>query len=131
MAWQCILNDRKKRKHLNSVTMYCEKLEKLYAKNPPVRPKNPQKFSMMKRLKVPNPTEYQRRPLISNIVPAYFPISMLPISGENGVKQYYNLTNVNNYNTDINVNHQSETKPKWTGIEDILTAYQEYTKGNF
>lgn len=114
------------------MTAYCEKVAKAYSKNPPKQPKLFSKMKLLKRLKPPTLQEFRPRPLpplISNMVPAYYSASILPIPGENGMKQYCKIAEVNNY--EDHPQRQENEKPKWTGLEDILIAYKEYSKGKF
>ncbi|KYN10191.1 Genetic suppressor element 1 [Trachymyrmex cornetzi] len=125
VTWQHVLADRKKRKSVNSVTAYCENRAKVYSRNPPALPK-PQKMRLLDKVKAKHIPE---RP------------SPLPplVPGENGVKQYYKTTDINestdiNENIDINKNTNTDEisekikKPRWTGIVDVMFAYSEYLK---
>lgn len=125
VTWQHVLADRKKRKSVNSVTAYCENRAKVYSRNPPALPKLP-KMRLLDKVKAKHIPE---RP------------SPLPplVPGENGVKQYYKTTDINestdiNETTDINENTNTDEirekikKPRWTGIVDVMFAYSEYLK---
>lgn len=50
--------------------------------------------------------------------------------GENGVKQHCKIVDIKivDDNVDDHVGGKNE-RPKWTGIEDIMLAYSEYSKG--
>ena len=65
-------------------------------------------------------------PLVSGIVPPkYYPV--LPIPGENGVKQHYKITEINDDADEVASNKGDSTR--WTGIEDVIHVYREYQKG--
>lgn len=125
-TWQYVLQDRKKRKSTNSVTVYCERIAKVYSKDPPPLPKPPQKMRLLDKVKVKHVPERPPPlpPLVPNIVSMYYPT--FPMPGENGVKQYSKVIDVCD-----NTDEQSEKKekPRWNGIEDIMLAYREYSKG--
>lgn len=128
VTWQYVLADRKKRKSANSVTAYCERIAKVYSKNPPALPKPPQKMRLLDRIKV-KPTSERPPPLpplVPNIVPMYYPT--LPMPGENGVKQHCKTIDISESTDEIN---ERKEKPRWTGIEDVMFAYKEYLKGKF
>ncbi|CAL1677986.1 unnamed protein product [Lasius platythorax] len=125
VTWQYVLADRKKRKSANSVTAYCERIAKVYSKNPPALPKPPQKMRLLDRIKV-KPTSERPPPLpplVPNIVPMYYPT--LPMPGENGVKQHCKTIDISESTDEIN---ERKEKPRWTGIEDVMFAYKEYLK---
>lgn len=67
-------------------------------------------------------------PLVPNIVSVGYPA--LPMPGENGVKQHCKIVDIKivDDNVDDHVGGKNE-RPKWTGIEDIMLAYSEYSKG--
>lgn len=50
--------------------------------------------------------------------------------GENGMKQHCQIVDIKimDENADDRVVGKRE-RPKWTGIEDIMLAYSEYSKG--
>lgn len=135
VTWQHVLADRKKRKSANSVTAYCEKIAKVYSRNPPALPKPPQKMRLLDKVKVKHIPERPPPlpPLVPNIIPNIVPM-YYPMPGENGVKQYYKTTDINE-STDINENTETDEisekieKPRWTGIVDVMFAYSEYLKG--
>ncbi|KYQ47338.1 hypothetical protein ALC60_13673 [Trachymyrmex zeteki] len=134
VTWQHVLADRKKRKSANSVTAYCEKIAKVYSRNPPALPKPPQKMRLLDKVKVKHIPERPPPlpPLVPNIIPNIVPM-YYPMPGENGVKQYYKTTDINE-STDINENTETDEisekieKPRWTGIVDVMFAYSEYLK---
>lgn len=130
VTWQYVLQDRKKRRSSNSVTAYCERIAKVYSKNPPTLPKPPQKMRLLDRVKVKQVPERPPPlpPLVPNIVSMGYPA--LPMPGENGVKQHCKIVDIKivDENVDDHVGGKNE-RPKWTGIEDIMLAYSEYSKG--
>lgn len=130
ITWQYVLQDRKKRRSSNSVTAYCERIAKAYLKNPPTLPKPPQKMRLLDRVKVKQVPERPPPlpPLVPNIVSMGYPA--LPMPGENGVKQHCKIVDIKivDENVDDHVGRKNE-RPKWTGIEDIMLAYSEYSKG--
>lgn len=130
VTWQYVLQDRKKRRSSNSVTAYCERIAKAYSKNPPTLPKPPQKMRLLDRVKVKQVPERPPPlpPLVPNIVSMGYPA--LPMPGENGVKQHCKIVDIKivDDNVDDHVGGKNE-RPKWTGIEDIMLAYSEYSKG--
>lgn len=67
-------------------------------------------------------------PLVPNIVSMGYPA--LPMPGENGMKQHCQIVDIKimDENADDRVVGKRE-RPKWTGIEDIMLAYSEYSKG--
>ncbi|XP_024871852.1 uncharacterized protein LOC112454592 isoform X1 [Temnothorax curvispinosus] len=122
VTWQYVLADRKKRKSANSVTAYCERIAKVYSRNPPALPKPAQKMRLLDRVKVKHTPE--RPPPLPPLGPKYY--STLPMPGENGVKQHCKAID-----SDIDiVDEMSEKreKPRWTGIVDVMFAYSEYLK---
>lgn len=129
VTWQYVLQDRKKRRSSNSVTAYCERIAKAYSKNPPTLPKPPQKMRLLDRVKVKQVPERPPPlpPLVPNIVSMGYPA--LPMPGENGVKQHCKIVDIKivDDNVDDHVGGKNE-RPKWTGIEDIMLAYSEYSK---
>lgn len=129
-TWQYVLQDRKKRRSMNTVTAYCDRIAKVYSKNPPTLPKPPQKMRLLDRVKVKHVPERPPPlpPLVPNIVPIGY--SALPMPGENGVKQHCKGVDIKlaDDNMDDNVSGKKE-RPKWTGLEDIMLAYKEYSKG--
>ncbi|XP_076296792.1 MAP7 domain-containing protein plexus [Lasioglossum baleicum] len=129
VTWQYVLQDRKKRKSTNTVTAYCERIAKAYSMNPPMLPKPPQKMRLLDRVKVKHVPERPPPlpPLVPNIVPMCYPV--LPVPGENGVKQHCKIVDVKiiDDGADENVAGKRD-RPKWNGIEDILLAYREYSK---
>lgn len=130
-TWQYVLQDRKKRKSANSVTAYCERIAKVYSKNPPALPKPSQKMRLLDRVKKNHIPERPPPlpPLVPNIVPNI--VSMcyptLPMPGENGVKQHYKTVDIGENTEEVSEKRDKSTK--WTGIEDIMYAYKEYLKG--
>ncbi|XP_014612893.1 PREDICTED: uncharacterized protein LOC106791622 [Polistes canadensis] len=124
-TWQYVLQDRKKRKSTNSVTVYCERIAKVYSKDPPPLPKPPQKMRLLDKVKVKHVPERPPPlpPLVPNIVSMYYP--SFPMPGENGVKQYSKVIDISE-NTDEH--SEKKEKPRWNGIEDIMLAYREYSK---
>ncbi|XP_076389811.1 MAP7 domain-containing protein plexus isoform X1 [Megachile rotundata] len=129
VTWQYVLQDRKKRKSMNSVTAYCDRIAKVYSKNPPTLPKPPHKMRLLDRVKVKHVPERPPPlpPLVPNIVPMGYPA--LPMPGENGVKQHCKVIDMKlaDDTMDDNISGKKE-RPKWTGIEDIMLAYKEYSK---
>ncbi|KAL0125325.1 hypothetical protein PUN28_004453 [Cardiocondyla obscurior] len=125
MTWQYILADRKKRKSANSVTAYCERIAKVYSRNPPALPKPPQKMRLLDRVKVKHIPERPPPlpPLVPNIVSMYYPT--LPMPGENGVKQHCKTIDISESADEMS---EKREKPRWTGIVDIMFAYSEYLK---
>ncbi|KAG7213321.1 hypothetical protein KM043_002619 [Ampulex compressa] len=128
VTWQYVLQDRKKRKSTNSVTAYCERIAKVYSKNPPALPKPPQKMRLLDRVKVKHVPERPPPlpPLVPNIVSMYYPA--LPMPGENGVKQHCKVVDINIGEEDIDDSSERRERPRWNGIEDIMLAYREYSK---
>lgn len=126
ISWQYILQDRKKRKSMNSVTAYCDRIAKVYSNNPPSAPKPPQRMRLLDKIKVKHIPERPPPlpPLVPNIVSAYYPI--LPLPGENGVK-HYKYSEIND-DAEETGNNDNSDKPKWNGIEDIVQAYRDYQK---
>lgn len=129
VTWQYVLQDRKKRKSTNSVTAYCERIAKVYSKNPPTLPKPSHKMRLLDRVKVKHVPERPPPlpPLVSNSVSMCYPPLLMP--GENGVKQHNKVIDIRivDENTDENYAERKE-RPRWTGIEDIMLAYREYSK---
>ncbi|KAI4488968.1 hypothetical protein M0804_004466 [Polistes exclamans] len=71
-TWQYVLQDRKKRKSTNSVTVYCERIAKVYSKDPPPLPKPPQKMRLLDRVKVKHvPERPPPLPPLPNIIHLY------------------------------------------------------------
>lgn len=69
-------------------------------------------------------------PLVSNILqPKYFPV--LPMPGENSVKQHYKITEINDDDDgdDDEVASDKSEKIRWSGIEDVIHRYRDYQKG--
>lgn len=68
-------------------------------------------------------------PLVPNIVSMGYP--SLPMPGENGVKQHCKIMDMKimDENMDVDYVDGKKERPKWTGIEDIILAYSEYSKG--
>lgn len=130
VTWQYVLQDRKKRKSTNTVTAYCERIAKVYSKSPPALPKPPQKMRLLDRVKVKHVPERPPPlpPLVPNIVSMRYPA--LPMPGENGVKQHCKVVDIKivDDSVDENVGGKKE-RPKWSGIEDIMLMYREYSKG--
>ncbi|XP_076238992.1 MAP7 domain-containing protein plexus isoform X2 [Calliopsis andreniformis] len=128
VTWQYVLQDRKKRKSTNSVTAYCERIAKVYSKNPPTLPKPPQKMRLLDRVKVKHVPERPPPlpPLVPNIVPMCYPA--LPMPGENGVKQHCKVVDIKIMDDSDEIVGGKKDKPKWNGIEDIMLAYREYSK---
>lgn len=128
VTWQYVLQDRKKRKSTNTVTAYCERIAKAYSMNPPALPKPPQKMRLLDRVKVKHVPERPPPlpPLVPNIVPMCYPV--LPVPGENGVKQHCKVVDVKIIDDDDENVAGKRARPKWNGIEDILLAYREYSK---
>lgn len=126
VTWQYVLADRKKRKSANSVTAYCERIAKVYSRNPPALPKPPQKMRLLDRVKVKHIPERPPPlpPLVPNIVSMYYPT--LPMPGENGVKQHCKTIDISDSADEMS---EKKEKPRWTGIVDIMFAYSEYLKG--
>ncbi|RLU24328.1 hypothetical protein DMN91_002416 [Ooceraea biroi] len=126
VTWQYILADRKKRKSANSVTAYCERIAKVYSKDPPALPKPPQKMRLLDRIKVKHIPERPPPlpPLVPNIVSMYYPT--LPMPGENGVKQHCKTIDISE-SADETYEKRGD-KPRWTGIEDVMFTYKEYLK---
>lgn len=131
VTWQYVLQDRKKRRSSNSVTAYCERIAKAYSKNPPTLPKPPQKMRLLDRVKVKQVPERPPPlpPLVPNIVSVGYPA--LPMPGENGVKQHCKIVDIKIVDDNVVDDHVGgkNERPKWTGIEDIVLAYSEYSKG--
>lgn len=131
VTWQYVLQDRKKRRSSNSVTAYCERIAKAYSKNPPTLPKPPQKMRLLDRVKVKQVPERPPPlpPLVPNIVSMGYPA--LPMPGENGVKQHCKIVDIKIVDDNVVDDHVGgkNERPKWTGIEDIMLAYSEYSKG--
>lgn len=127
-TWQYVLQDRKKRKCANSVTAYCERIAKVYSKNPPALPKPSQKMRLLDRVKKNHIPERPPPlpPLVPNIVSMCYPT--LPIPGENGVKQHCKTIDISESTEEVS---EKKEKSKWTGIEDIMYAYKEYLKGAY
>lgn len=125
VTWQYVLADRKKRKSANSVTAYCEKIAKVYSRNPPALPKPPQKMRLLDRVKVKHIPERPPPlpPLVPNIVSMYYPT--LPMPGENGVKQHCKTIDISESADEMS---EKREKPRWTGIVDVMFAYSEYLK---
>lgn len=108
------------------MTVYCERIAKVYSKDPPPLPKPPQKMRLLDKVKVKHVPERPPPlpPLVPNIVSMYYPT--FPMPGENGVKQYSKVIDICE-NTDEH--SEKKEKPRWNGIEDIMLAYREYSKG--
>lgn len=125
VTWQYVLADRKKRKSANSVTAYCERIAKVYSRNPPALPKPPQKMRLLDRVKVKHIPERPPPlpPLVPNIVSMYYPT--LPMPGENGVKQHCKTIDISESADEMS---EKREKPRWTGIVDVMFAYSEYLK---
>lgn len=126
ITWQYILQDRKKRKSMNTVTAYCERIAKVYTQSSPPLPKHPQKMRLLDRVKVKHVPERPPPlpPLVPNIVSMHYPI--LPMPGENGVKHHCKIVDVWQDGEDV-VEEKKDTA-RWNGIEDIMLAYREYSK---
>lgn len=125
-TWQYVLADRKKRKSANSVTAYCEKIAKVYSRNPPAVPKSPQKKRLLDKVnKVKHGPERPPPlpPLVPNLVSMYCPT--LPMPGENGVKQHCKTIDISESADETS---EKREKPRWTGIVDVMFAYSEYMK---
>ncbi|XP_034935974.1 uncharacterized protein px isoform X2 [Chelonus insularis] len=123
ITWQYVLRDRKKRKSTNTVTVYCDRIAQEYSKNPPASPKPPQKMRLLDKIKVKPPVG--RAPLLPPLIPSFFsPYFSIP--GENGIRQPYKIVNIHE-NDDDQLSEKNE-KLSWTNIEDIMTAYNEYSK---
>lgn len=129
VTWQYVLADRKKRKSANSVTAYCERIAKVYSKNPPALPKPPQKMRLLDRVKIKHIPERPPPlpPLVPNIVSMYYPA--LPMPGENGVKQHCKTIDISESAEEMMI--EEKEKPRWTGIEDVMFTYREYLKGTW
>lgn len=129
VTWQYILQDRKKRKSANSVTAYCERIAKVYSKNPPTLPKPPQKMRLLDRVKVKHIPERPPPlpPLVQSTISMYYPT--LPMPGENGVKQHCKTIDINE--DEINDLEEKREKSRWIGIEDVMFTYKEYLKGMY
>lgn len=131
-TWQYVLQDRKKRKSRNTVTAYCERMAKVYSRNPPKAPKPP-KMRLLGKLKVKQLPERPppMPPLVQNIVSMDFS-SLSPMPGENGVKQQQRckLLDIKILDEDValTVSDGRKETSKWTSIEDIMLAYREYSK---
>lgn len=83
--WQDILTDRKKRKCMNSVTAYCDRMAKAYSENPPSLPQQSLKKRLLEnKTKLNIPVHPLSLPPLLNIERCFPP---LPMPGENGVKQ--------------------------------------------
>lgn len=127
-TWQYVLKDRKKRKAANSVTAYCDRLAKVYSKAPPASPKPVHKMRLLDRIKVKSMSEKPPPlpPLVPNILSTYYPPS--PAPGDNGIKQPCKIMD-----TQESCDAQQETRSRvaWSNIEDIMVAYNEYSKGNY
>lgn len=113
------------------MTAYCERIARAYSKNPPTLPKPPQKMRLLDRVKVKQIPERPPPlpPLVPNIVSMGYP--SLPMPGENGVKQHCKIMDMKimDENMDVDYVDGKKERPKWTGIEDIILAYSEYSKG--
>lgn len=113
------------------MTAYCERIARAYSKNPPTLPKPPQKMRLLDRVKVKQVPERPPPlpPLVPNIVSMGYP--SLPMPGENGVKQHCKIMDMKimDENVDVDYVDGKRERSKWTGIEDILFAYSEYSKG--
>lgn len=113
------------------MTAYCERIARAYSKNPPTLPKPPQKMRLLDRVKVKQIPERPPPlpPLVPNIVSMGYP--SLPMPGENGVKQHCKIMDMKimDENMDVDYVDGKKERPKWTGIEDIIFAYSEYSKG--
>lgn len=113
------------------MTAYCERIARAYSKNPPALPKPPQKMRLLDRVKVKQIPERPPPlpPLVPNIVSMGYP--SLPMPGENGVKQHCKIMDMKimDENMDVDYVDGKKERPKWTGIEDIIFAYSEYSKG--
>lgn len=129
VTWQYVLQDRKKRKSTNSVTAYCERIAKVYSNNPPPLPKPPQKMRLLDKVKVKHVPERPPPlpPLVPNIVTMCYP--GLPMPGDNGVKQHCKVVDIKIVDDNADENVGKRDRPRWTGIEDIMLAYREYSKG--
>lgn len=132
LTWQYILEDRKKRKSTNSVTVYCERLANVYSKNPPSAPKPTQKLSLLKSLKTKS-NFLERRvpplpPLVPKILSTCYPLPALSMSMENGIKQHSEEMEVSN---DKFLNEYRDDQPRWIGLENFLLTCKEYFEGNF
>ena len=127
VTWQYVLQDRKKRKSTNIVTAYCDRIAKIYSSNPPAAPKPPQRMRLLDKIKVKHIPERPPPlpPLVPNIISMYYPV--LPMPGENGVKQNYKTTEIIDEADDA-ASDKSD-RHKWSGIEDVIHAYREYHKG--
>lgn len=67
-------------------------------------------------------------PLVPNITSSTF-YSVLPIPGENGIKQRCKIAEISKTGDDIDGDERDRSK--WKGIEDIMFAYVEYSKGQY
>lgn len=126
-TWQYVLADRKKRKSANSVTAYCERIAKVYSRNPPAVPKSPQKKRLLDKVNKAKQSPERPSPLpplVPNLVSMYCPT--LPMPGENGVKQHCKTIDISESSDETN---EKREKPRWTGIVDVMFAYSEYMKG--
>ncbi|CAD6208400.1 GSCOCG00003408001-RA-CDS [Cotesia congregata] len=125
VIWQYVLRDRKKRKSTNCVTVYCDRIAQEYEKNPP---KAPQKMRLLDRVKVKPPSG--RAPLLPplpGLFSAYYPAVPVPI--ENGVNQLYQFPmKQRTWAEEENEESEETKKAIWTNIEDIMTAYYQYSK---
>lgn len=121
------MRDRKKRKSTNCVTVYCDRIAQEYGKNPP---KAPQKMRLLDRVKVKPPSG--RAPLLPplpGLFSAYYPAVPVPI--ENGVNQLYQFPiKQRTWAEEENEESEDTKKAIWTNIEDIMTAYYQYSKGD-
>lgn len=126
VSWQYILQDRKKRKSVNTVTAYCERIAKAYSRNPPLLPRPPQKMRLLDRVKQKQVPERPPPlpPLVANIPSTFY--SVLPLPGENGIKQHCKIQET--CKTRDEVDGDEREKSGWNGIEDIMFAYMEYSK---
>lgn len=129
-TWQFVLKDRKKRKSANSVTVYCDRVAKMYSKHPPKHPAFPkpsQKMRLLDRVKTKHPSD---RPLpLPPLVPNFISRHCSPLPGENGVKQHCKVIDISDdYEDD---EETDDSKSRWKGIEDVLIAYRDYMKGLF
>ena len=127
-TWQYILKDRQKRQSTNTVTAYCEKIAKVYSKNPPTSSKPAQKMRLLDRVKIKQSSERPPPlpPLVPNFMATYYPGLLTP--GENGMRQQCTVLDVRE--NGAYVEDEKIEKPRWGGIEDIILAYTEYSKGN-
>lgn len=131
-TWQYVLKDRKKRKSTNSVTVYCDRVAKMYSKHPPKHPafaKQPQKMRLLDRVKTKHSSErpLPLPPLVPNFISRYCP--PLPAPGENGVKQHCKVIDISDDYEEAEETDDNQTQ--WKGIEDVLIAYRDYMKGLF